>query len=179
MAVMTATGLIAVLLGVRDARKTRTLLPLVLPLSGAMIAFPETFIDVLGCIYYPWTDKNASFHILGREMPHWISIWFGYGALMQTGLHRLIVRKQVHGRVHTEGHCIVRDPVVSSLLCGKIVMRGRNELLMISGRTMVEVSQEGCVERKVLLATAGQPTSHKPARVLVFASARACSRPSI
>lgn len=89
MTVMTATGLLAVLLGARDARRTRTILPLVLPLSGAMIAFPETFIDVLGCIYYPWTDKNASFHVLGREMPPWIPIWFGYGSLMQMNLQLL------------------------------------------------------------------------------------------
>lgn len=53
MVLMTATGLLAVLLGARDARRSKTLLPLALPLSGAMIAFPETFIDVMGCIYYP------------------------------------------------------------------------------------------------------------------------------
>ncbi|KAI8935838.1 hypothetical protein NX059_007355 [Plenodomus lindquistii] len=89
MVFMTATGLLAVLLGARDARNTRTILPFVLPLSGAMIAFPETFIDVLGCIYYPWTSANASFHLLGREMPPWIPIWFGYGALMQMALQLL------------------------------------------------------------------------------------------
>jgi hypothetical protein len=89
MTVMTAVGLSAVVLGGLDARRTRTLLPLVLPLSGAMIAFPETFIDVLGCIYYPWPDENASFHLLGREMPPWIPIWFGYGSLMQLNLQLL------------------------------------------------------------------------------------------
>lgn len=89
MTAMTLVGLSAVVLGGLDARRTRTLLPLVLPLSGAMIAFPETFIDVLGCIYYPWTDENASFHLLGREMPPWIPIWFGYGSLMQINLQLL------------------------------------------------------------------------------------------
>ncbi|KAK1467579.1 hypothetical protein CCUS01_07110 [Colletotrichum cuscutae] len=74
MVSMTAIGLSAVLLGARDALRSRTLLPLVLPLSGVMIAFPETFIDVLECIYYPWTDQNASMHILDREMPPWILI---------------------------------------------------------------------------------------------------------
>ncbi|KXH28329.1 hypothetical protein CSAL01_00863 [Colletotrichum salicis] len=90
MVFMTATGLSAVLLGARDALRSRTLLPLILPLSGAMIAFPETFIDVLGCIYYPWTDNNASFHVLGREMPPRIPIWSGYGSLMQINLQLLI-----------------------------------------------------------------------------------------
>lgn len=89
MVLMTATGLLAVVLGARDARRSRTLLPLILPLSGAMIAFPETFIDVLGCIHYPWTEKNASFHLIGREMPPWIPIWFGYGSLMQIQLELL------------------------------------------------------------------------------------------
>ena len=92
MTVMTSFGLLAVLLGALDARRSRTPLPVVLPLSGAMIAFPETFIDVLGCIYYPWTDQNASFHILGREMPPWIPVWFGYGSLMQI-LLQLLSRK--------------------------------------------------------------------------------------
>ncbi|KAH8201831.1 hypothetical protein TruAng_004005 [Truncatella angustata] len=89
MVAMSLIGLSAVLLGGRDARRTRTILPLILPLSGAMIAFPETFIDVLGCIYYPWTESNASFHLLGREMPPWIPIWFGYGSLMQVNLQLL------------------------------------------------------------------------------------------
>ncbi|POS76277.1 hypothetical protein DHEL01_v205331 [Diaporthe helianthi] len=89
MTVMTAIGLTAVLLGARDARRTRTLLPLLLPLSGAVIAFPETFFDVLGGIYYPWPAENASFLVLGREMPPWIPIWFGYGSLMQVNLQLL------------------------------------------------------------------------------------------
>lgn len=116
MTVMTATGLIAVLLGARDARKTRTLLPLVLPLSGAMIAFPETFIDVLGCIYYPWTDKNASFHILGREMPPQIPIWFGYGALMQTGLQLLHKRSTTRTLWWFLGFMMLSDLVVEEIL---------------------------------------------------------------
>ncbi|KAJ8117654.1 hypothetical protein OPT61_g1201 [Boeremia exigua] len=113
---MTATGLLAVLLGARDARRTRTILPVVLPLSGAMIAFPETFIDVMGGIYYPWSDKNASFHILGREMLPWITIWFGYGALMQTTLQLLYNKATTRTLWLFLGFMMVSDLIVEEIM---------------------------------------------------------------
>jgi hypothetical protein len=116
MVLMTATGLLAVLLGARDARKQRTLLPLVLPLSGAMIAFPETFIDVMGCIYYPWTADNASFHLVGREMPPWIPIWFGYGALMQMNLALLVNKTATKNLWWFLGFMMLSDLVIEEIL---------------------------------------------------------------
>lgn len=47
-AVMYTSGLIGVALGTIDAYRTKTLLPLLLPISGAFIAFPELMLDVLG-----------------------------------------------------------------------------------------------------------------------------------
>ncbi|KAK1481767.1 hypothetical protein CTAM01_13825 [Colletotrichum tamarilloi] len=116
MVSMTAIGLSAVLLGARDALRSRTLLPLVLPLSGAMIAFPETFIDVLGCIYYPWTDQNASLHILGREMPPWIPIWFGYASLMQMNLQLLTNKTSTRTLWYFLGLMMVSDLIVEEIL---------------------------------------------------------------
>lgn len=113
---MTAIGLSAVLLGARDALRSRTLLPLFLPLSGAMIAFPETFIDVLGCIYYPWTDQNATLHILGREMPPWIPIWFGYGSLMQINLQLLTNKTSTRTLWYFLGLMMVSDLIVEEIL---------------------------------------------------------------
>ncbi|OWY42707.1 hypothetical protein AA0120_g5952 [Alternaria tenuissima] len=83
------SGLFAVACGVRDARTTRSLLPLVLPLSGGMNVLSETMIDVLGAVYYPWPKNYVSFHILGREIVPWIPIWFGYASIMQLGLQLL------------------------------------------------------------------------------------------
>lgn len=116
MTVMTAFGLLAVLLGVRDAGRTRTLLPLILPLSGAMIAFPETFFDVLGCIYYPWPSENASFHVLGREMPPWIPIWFGYGSLMQVNLQLLHNKATTRTLWWFLGLMMISDLIVEEIL---------------------------------------------------------------
>ncbi|KAF4947487.1 hypothetical protein FSARC_13965 [Fusarium sarcochroum] len=116
MAVMTAFGLSAVALGGWDARRSRSLLPLVLPLSGAMIAFPETFIDVLGCIYYPWSDENASFHVLGREMPPWIPIWFGYGSLMQINLQLLMNKAPTKTLWLFLGVMMLSDLIVEEIL---------------------------------------------------------------
>ncbi|KAI8255633.1 hypothetical protein K4K56_007815 [Colletotrichum sp. SAR 10_98] len=114
--VMTLIGLSAVTLGARDAQKQRTLLPLILPLSGAMIAFPETFIDVLGCIYYPWPAENASFHLIGREMPPWIPIWFGYGSLMQINLQLLVNNASTKTLWRFLGLMMVSDLVVEEIL---------------------------------------------------------------
>jgi hypothetical protein len=81
--VMTVVGLVGVALGVRDRRRTGSWLPLVLALSGAMITFPEVFVDVMGAVYFPWSDANHAYTIIGREMPWWIVAgWFGYGVNM-------------------------------------------------------------------------------------------------
>lgn len=80
---MTAVGLVGVGLGIREIRKTGSLLPLMLALSGAMICIPEVFYDVIGAVYFPWSESNLAYTILGREMPWWIVAgWFGYGAFM-------------------------------------------------------------------------------------------------
>ncbi|MBH0119520.1 hypothetical protein I0Q12_08295 [Rhodococcus sp. CX] len=81
--VMSAFGLIGVGLGVREIKRTGSLLPFMLALSGAMICIPEVFFDVIGAVYFPWSDSNHAYTILGREMPWWIVAgWFGYGAFM-------------------------------------------------------------------------------------------------
>ncbi|KAI8220358.1 hypothetical protein K4K54_008653 [Colletotrichum sp. SAR 10_86] len=116
MVVMTLIGLSAVVLGARDAQKQRSLLPLILPLSGAIIAFPETFIDVLGCIYYPWAAENASFHLIGREMPPWIPIWFGYGSLMQINLQLLVNNASTKTLWWFLGLMMVSDLAVEEIL---------------------------------------------------------------
>jgi hypothetical protein len=52
-------------------------------LSAAMIVFPEVFYDVIGGVYFPYSETERlgeSFTILGRTMPVWIVMgWFGYG----------------------------------------------------------------------------------------------------
>ena len=88
-AVMYTSGLIGIALGTIDAYRTKTLLPLLLPISGAFIAFPELMLDVLGGLYHPWPTTYPSFHLLGREIIPWVSVWFGYGAFMQTLLRLL------------------------------------------------------------------------------------------
>lgn len=87
--VMYISGLIGVVLGAIDAHRTKTLLPIILPISGAFIAFPELMLDVLGGLYHPWPSTYPSLHLLGREVVPWISVWFGYGAFMQMLLRLL------------------------------------------------------------------------------------------
>lgn len=89
MVIMLVSGLVGVVLGAIDAYRTRSLLPLMLPLSGAAIALPETMLDVLGGLYHPWSAHYLSFKLLGRQVLPWISVWFGYGSFMQWNLHLL------------------------------------------------------------------------------------------
>ncbi|GAB7350150.1 hypothetical protein MBLNU459_g0817t1 [Dothideomycetes sp. NU459] len=84
--VMTVSGLLGVLMGGLDAYRAKSLLPLMLPISGAFIAFPEMLLDVVGGLYHPWGPGYWSVKFLGREIVPWISVWFGYGALMQYNL---------------------------------------------------------------------------------------------
>jgi len=87
--IMYVSGLIGVALGAIDAHRTKTLLPIILPISGAFIAFPELMLDVLGGLYHPWPSTYPSLHLLGREIVPWISVWFGYGASLQMLLRLL------------------------------------------------------------------------------------------
>ncbi|MEV5989248.1 hypothetical protein AB0L85_30395 [Streptomyces sp. NPDC052051] len=78
-----AVGLTGVGLSIRNYVKTKNALPIWLSLSGTMIAFPEVFFDLMGDVYYPWSEHSLAYTILGREMPWWVLTgWFGYGAFM-------------------------------------------------------------------------------------------------
>ncbi|MFI7194010.1 hypothetical protein ACIBQ0_30135 [Nocardia nova] len=81
--VMTLVGVTGVALGIRQWMRTKSPLPLMVALSGALICIPEVFFDVMGAVYFPWSDTEAFGHaydILGRHMPWWIVAgWFGYG----------------------------------------------------------------------------------------------------
>lgn len=81
--VMCAIGLIGVGLGLHRLIRTGSWLPLMVALSAAMIVFPEVFYDVIGAVYFPWSETEPlgeTFTILGRTMPVWIFMgWFGYG----------------------------------------------------------------------------------------------------
>ena len=81
---MTLFGLVGVAMGIRHYFRERTVLPLMVAVSGALICIPEVFFDVMGAVYFPWSDTEPLGHvytIIGREMPAWIIAgWFGYGA---------------------------------------------------------------------------------------------------
>ncbi|WP_210717276.1 hypothetical protein [Amycolatopsis acididurans] len=82
--VMTVIGLSGVALGIIQWVRTKSPLPLMIALSGAVICIPEVFFDVMGGVYFPWSATEPlgqAYAILGREMPWWIAAgWFGYGA---------------------------------------------------------------------------------------------------
>lgn len=82
---MLLVGLTGLTAGIVYYRKTRDLVPVMLPLGSALICIPEVFFDIMGGVYFPWSASEVLGHaytIMGREMPVWIIAgWFGYGAL--------------------------------------------------------------------------------------------------
>ena len=47
-----------------------------------MIIFPEVFVDVMGAVWYPVSESDHAFTILGRQMGWFIVAgWFGFGSL--------------------------------------------------------------------------------------------------
>lgn len=81
--VMGLVGLAGVGLGLRMSLKGKTLLPVLIALSTLMIAIPEVFYDVIGGVYFPFSESEAfgdAYSLFGRVMPLWILCgWFGYG----------------------------------------------------------------------------------------------------
>lgn len=74
-------GLIGAAFGIRDLIKEKTWLPLMVSLSGFMIAIPEIIFDVLGGVYYPTSDADHAFTLFNRQMGWFIVVgWFGFGA---------------------------------------------------------------------------------------------------
>lgn len=81
--VMTFFGLIGVVQGIRGGWSTRSVLPVMIALSTALICIPEVFFDIMGAVYFPVSDTEPfghAFTLMGRDMPVWIVAgWFGYG----------------------------------------------------------------------------------------------------
>ncbi|MCZ0911465.1 hypothetical protein O0V02_03230 [Gordonia amicalis] len=82
---MTLLGLSGVAMGVAFYRRTRDIVPLMLAISAPLVVFTEVFLDIMGAVYFPWSDTEFlghAFTLMGRQMPWWIvAAWFGYAAL--------------------------------------------------------------------------------------------------
>lgn len=82
---MTIIGMAGLVMGIVYFRRTRDLGPTMLALSAPLVVFTEVFLDIMGGVYFPWSDSELfghAFTLMGREMPWWIVAgWFGYAAL--------------------------------------------------------------------------------------------------
>ncbi|MGQ4599620.1 hypothetical protein [Nocardia sp. R6R-6] len=120
MIVMTCIGLIGVVLGLGWWMRTKSVLPLAIALSGALICIPEVFFDVMGAVYFPWSPTAAfgdAYAILGRHMPWWIVAgWFGYGVFSFSIYALLTTRPTTRILWLTLGAAAVGDVVFEELL---------------------------------------------------------------
>lgn len=89
-----AIGLVVLGFAIYDARRTKTLLPVFVALSGVFCALPEIFIDVAGGCYWPYNDANVIYTFLGRPMTWYpVAAWFGFGAVLAYVPYALFLRK--------------------------------------------------------------------------------------
>lgn len=135
---MTLIGLIGVGLGIRLAIKDRSVLPLAIALSGAMIVFPEVFFDVMGAVYFPYSETEpfgATFTMLGRTMPYWIVAgWFGYGVFTVTTYMMLRARPTTRVLWYGWGAALLGDIVFEEVLLNLDVYHyyGNQPLVLIT-----------------------------------------------
>ncbi|MGE4404948.1 hypothetical protein [Pseudomonas sp.] len=91
--VFIAIGLAVLGFAIRDARKTNTILPIFVALSGVFCAIPEVFIDIAGACFWPYNESNVIYTILGRPMTWYpIAAWFGFGAVLAYVPYALFLR---------------------------------------------------------------------------------------
>ena len=87
-------GLTVLAFAARDARRTNTLLPIFVALSGVFCAIPEIFIDVAGGCFWPYNDGQVVYSFLGRPMTWYpICAWFGFGAVLAYVPYALFLRQ--------------------------------------------------------------------------------------
>lgn len=94
------TGLVLGLIGIAvqicavyDARRTRSVLPIFVALSGVFCVIPEVFIDVAGACFWPFAEGHVVFTALGRPMT-WFPIvaWFAFGSVLVYLPYALLLR---------------------------------------------------------------------------------------
>ena len=80
-------------LAIRDFVRTRVPLAMFVTLSAPMIIFPEVFVDVMGAVWYPLSQSDEVFTILGRQMGTFIIAgWFGFGSLFMYTIYKVFER---------------------------------------------------------------------------------------
>ncbi|MDX6231825.1 MAG: hypothetical protein QOH68_793 [Nocardioidaceae bacterium] len=135
---MCCIGLVGVALGVREYLQTKSILPLAVALSAAMIVFPEVFYDVIGAVYFPWSETERFgevFTILGRTMPVWIIMgWFGYGVFCYGSYYLFTKRLSTRVLWYAWGAAIAGDVVFEEVLLKFDVYHyyGNQPLVLIS-----------------------------------------------
>jgi hypothetical protein len=118
--VMSLIGIVGVVIGVRMSLRGRTWLPIMVALSAILIVFPEVFFDVMGAVWYPYSETEplgSTFTILGRTMPVWILAgWFGYGVFSVVTFAMLNSRPSTRNLWYAWGLTLAGDVVFEEIL---------------------------------------------------------------
>jgi hypothetical protein len=88
-----AVGLIALGLALRYSLRTRVTLPVFIVLSAPVVAATEVFVDIMGAVWFPVSENDHVYTIMGRQMG-WFPIigWFGFAGLSMYVTYRVLER---------------------------------------------------------------------------------------
>jgi hypothetical protein len=118
--------------------RNKSVLPIMVGLSGAFIVFPEVFYDVIGAVYMPYSyvePLGDAFTILGRTMPVTIVAgWFGYGVFTVGTFAVLSARPSTRKLWYFWGAALAGDVIMEEVLLKFDVYHyyGNQPLVLIS-----------------------------------------------
>lgn len=92
--VMAVMGAAALIWSIREYMKTKSFIPLAMVIGSVLICITEVFVDIMGCVYYPTSDTDIAFTIMGRQMGWFIVFgWSGYGAVFTNIFYKVFDKK--------------------------------------------------------------------------------------
>lgn len=87
-------ALAAFIYAIREYVKTKSFIPLALAVGSIFICITEVFVDIMGCVYYPTSENDIAFTIMGRQMGWFIVFgWCGYGAVFTNVFYKIFDKK--------------------------------------------------------------------------------------
>lgn len=91
IAIAGTADLVLIILGIRDYRRTGSLIPLFIGFGAMAYVVPEVFVDVLGGVYMVDGPHLHIFTIVGRDMGLFIFVgWMSYG-LVPYAMYRVLL----------------------------------------------------------------------------------------
>lgn len=89
----------AVIWGIVESLKARSLIPVCLSLSGTLCVFAELNLDVMGGVTYANSSHSVAFSLMGHHMGWFVvAAWSAYGGLFALAAYKVFSRPQLSNK---------------------------------------------------------------------------------